>query len=832
MGIGFPNDFTMKHVLLLITTTIAMAFLAITSASAQQNRTLKSEMEVIHESLGVNFIYESSLEINMPYSGKPMRELLEGRRADAKTSVMPDIDHASLELCLQTLFDGTGIGYEIMKKYIVLTKSDGRRKPKDYTIFIEEQHDTLDEALLTAYIDRRHQATQTGLSSIDGSRFTNGYAVLGSADFVKEIQFQTGVAGGTELLSGMYVHGGDGTDNLFLVDGVPLYQVSHLAGLISSFNTEVVDNMDFYKSGFPSRFGGKLSSVVDITTRSGDLNHYHGSFNIGLLNGGLQFEGPIVPGKTSFNVAVRRSWFDFVTIPYNMLVNLKKPYGDSGMVNYAMTDFNASVTHLFDKDSKLSLNVYGGADNLIYEWTDQMVKYWEGVRYTGKSGYGLDIRWSNLLTSLNWEKKFSDDLHINTILYYVRSNSGVGITLDSWKMDEQSPTVTSEQRVDRNFSKMHDVGAKAEVDWIPSEYHHISSGASYVRHLFRPVREFTRNREVGGKATYSENDSYSVRYDASEFSAYASDEMAPCSWFKLNLGLRYTFFNQGESMYHSLEPRAAIRFQLGKVTALKMSYTEMSQSVHLLRANYLDIPMSMWMPSTSRISPMRSRQVAAGVYTDLEHGISLKVEGYWKSMENLYEYAGIDGLYPDISVWEGQLMQGEGRSYGLETEARWQTTRMEIAAYYTLSWTERFFRNIWHSWYPARNDNRHKFTLTATRKFSDRFDMYIGWHYHSGDRITVPDQIMGTDTYHTSPYNHKMSDYHRLDLGFNFHRTTKRGNEGIWNITLYNAYCRMNPMYAELEYYMPSYDRPENKTRFVEIAAIPIIPSFNYTLRF
>ena len=159
-----------------------------------------------------------------------------------------------------------------MKKYIVLTKAGSKKKPKDYTIFIEEQRDTIDESRITAYIDRRMDATQTGLNRIDGSRFKKGFAFLGSPDLIKEIQTLSGVSGGNELLTGMYVHGGDGTDNLFLLDGVPLYQVSHLAGLMSSFNTEVVDNMDFYKSGFPSRFGGKLSSVVDITTKTGDMH--------------------------------------------------------------------------------------------------------------------------------------------------------------------------------------------------------------------------------------------------------------------------------------------------------------------------------------------------------------------------------------------------------------------------------------------------------------------------------------------------------------------------------------------------------------------------------
>ena len=793
----------------------------------QQPRTIRSEMEVIHEKFGVNFVFDSSIDLNIPYSGRPVADMISGKRS----TVTPDSDRSSLELCLETLFKGTDIEYEIMKKYIVLTQADKRRKPKDYTIFIEEQHDTLDESSITAYINRRHKATQTGLTAIDGSRFRKGYAVLGSPDLIKEIQNQTGVSGGTELLSGLYVHGGDGTDNLFLLDGVPLYQVTHMLGLISSFNTEVVDNIDFYKSGFPSRYGGKLSSVVDVTTRPGDMNEFHGSFNIGLLNGGLQLEGQIVPGKTSFNVAVRRSWFDVITIPLNAIYNMTTEYGDTGRINYAMTDFNASVTHLFDKDNRLSLNVYAGTDKVTYNWKELMVKYWEGTRYIGDNGYDLDVRWGNVLTSLNWDRKFSDDLHLNTVLYYVRTNSGVGMIVDSWEMNNYSPTVTDQNTTDRNYSRMHDLGVKSELDWIPSEYHHINTGLSYVGHLFRTDREFSNLKMVNEDVEYSDSDSFSNGYNASEVSAYISDEISPVSWFKANLGLRYNYFTQGGYSHHSVEPRAALRFQLSPMTALKLSYTEMSQTVHLLRANYLDIPMATWLPSSAQVAPMRSKQVAGGIYMNLPHNLSFNVEGYWKTMGNLYEYCGVDGVFPDLWNWEKELMSGKGRSYGAEFEGRWRNAKMDVAAYYTLSWTERYFEGIWHSWYPARNDNRHKFTLTATRKFNDRFEMYLGWHYHTGDRTTVPTQIIGGETYYTNPYNYKLSDYHRLDLGFNFHRTTKRGNESIWNLTLYNAYCRMNPMFSMLDYYKPSGSN-EYKAKFVEAAAIPLIPSFNYTLRF
>ena len=269
-----------------------MAFLAIAPARAQQSRTLKSEMEVIHEAFGVNFVYDSAIEINVPYLGKPMRDVIKASRKGG-SDVMPDPDRASLELCLKTLFAGTNIEYEVMKKYIVLTQADKRKKPKDYTIFIEEQNDSIPEAVITALAAKEINRTQTGMQKIDGSFFKRSFAILSSPDVLKTLQQLPGVASGTELLSGMYVRGGDGADNLYLMDGVPMYQVTHLLGLFSSFNSDVVESVDFYKSGFPARYGGRMSSVVDVKTREGDYKDYHGLFSIGLLDGRFQFEGPI-----------------------------------------------------------------------------------------------------------------------------------------------------------------------------------------------------------------------------------------------------------------------------------------------------------------------------------------------------------------------------------------------------------------------------------------------------------------------------------------------------------------------------------------------------------
>ena len=811
----------MKHVVLFIISVFLTASgIIVPDAGAASRRqapdgTLKSRMEAMHEMFGVNFVYDSSIDLDVP----------------CKES---DGDAISLEQCLSATFAGSGIGYEQMKKYIVLTKEGARKKPKDYTIFITGQQDTIQESKIIAHVARRRNSTQTGLHPIDFKRFEKGYAVLGSPDLIKEIKSLPGVAEGTELLSGMYVHGGDGSDNLFLLDGVPLYQVTHLGGLVSSFNTEMVDNLDFYKSGFPSRFGGRTSSVVDVTTRQGSMDSYHGSMNIGLLNGGIRFEGPIVPGKTSFNIGLRRSWFDLLTIPAIAISNATLPYGEKRRLRYAMTDFNASVTHLFSKDNRLSLNLYAGSDVVRYGYETLAVKYWEGRRFTGKNGHDLDARWGNVLASLNWDMKFSDDSRLDMLLYYTRVNSEVGLLNSRWRMDADYPQIDEIDLSEFNRSRLHDLSAKVDLDWVPSEVHHIRAGALLARHLFRDMKDLSyisRQIRTDTDETFynsvqvHESDSVKNSYDPSEFAIYLEDEIALAGWFRTNVGVRYAGFMAGSGMYHSVEPRAAIRLQLGSMAAFKLSYSEMSQFVHNLRANYLDIPMSSWLPSRGRVLPTRSRQLAGGIYLDLPHGIALNVEGYWKDMTNLYEYRGVSCFYPDISAWENELVSGAGRSYGAEMELIWKTKTTDVSAYYTLSWTERYFKDIWPDWYPARNDNRHKFTVNASHRFSKTVEMYAAWNYHTGDRATIPTTMVGDEVFYSHPYNYKLPDYHRLDIGVNFRKTTRRGYESIWNISVYNAYCRMNPMFATLDH-----EEPDTDLRI--ISAVPVIPSFSYTLRF
>lgn len=452
-----------------------MAFLAIAPAYARQRMTLKSEIEVIHETIGVNFVYDSSINLNVPYSGTPIKDVIESNKT---------AHPALLEECLKILFAGTGIEYEVMKRYVVLTQADKRKKPKDYTVFFEEQNDTIPEAVITAHVQTVN-STQTGLERIDGSKLNRGFAFLSSPDVIKTIQALPGVSSGTELLSGLYVHGGTGSDNLYLMDGVPLYSTGHLAGVFSCFNSDVIDNVDFYKSGFPARYGGRMSSVVDVTTRDGDFNDYSGSFSIGLIEGRFQMDGPIVKDRTSFNVGLRRTWLDVLTIPGFALYNkLRDPETSSHMtMRYAMTDFNGKISHKFSEGNTLSFSVFVGQDALVSKSKDG---YIDREKYGNESNMRLGLRWGNILASLRWKYDISENLASDVNLYHVQSRARVGLT-DYWKKTDDSE-VNEKTDNDLNQSRVYDTGLKADFLWHPAANQHVRFGGESVWHVFAPLR--------------------------------------------------------------------------------------------------------------------------------------------------------------------------------------------------------------------------------------------------------------------------------------------------------------------------------------------------------
>ncbi len=677
--------------------------------------------------------------------------------------------------------------------------------------------DTLAASVVTA--QDNPASIHTGLVRLDRKMLSEAPAVLGSPDVIKVIQNLPGVSAGTELMSGLYVHGGDGSDNLFLLDGVPLYQVSHLGGLFSSFNTDVTDFMEFYKSGFPARYGGRLSSVLDITTSEGDRRDFGGSFSIGLLDGRIRFSGPIVKDKLTFDVAVRRSWLDAVLAPVIAIDNSGKDR--QTRASYSFMDANASLTCYASPSDKVTFRFFGGTDWLDYS-ERRYEKFYGKDIYEGESGERLKMKWGNLAASANWRHRLNSRSVMDALAYFSRGYSNISDDVNY--LDFADDVLAEASYTDRTLSHVDAYGAKFGYT-LSLEHNHIKVGADYQHSRYAPLRQTSASYWNSEPSVNTDSDLLM----SDELSLYAEDRMAYGS-LTVDLGLRLdAYFSSGKSWFHP-QPRISASYAFAPFITAKASYTSMVQYTHLLSSIFLDLPTNLWMPSTAKMKPSGSQQVALGIHSCFAGYWHVDLEGYYKTMDNSIIYSGTTSIFPPINGWEDKFASGKGRAYGAELEVGYVSEKLSATLYYTLSWSERLFADLYPDWFYDRFDNRHKLTLMATYRFNDNIDMTAAWNWHSGNRVTMPEQTLedavGVSLLFSSPYNAKMPDYHRLDLGCNFRRKTRRGNERIWNVSIYNVYCRMNPV-------MMTFSHQEDGSLAAKVySMVPIIPSFSYTIKF
>ena len=689
---------------------------------------------------------------------------------------------------------------------------------------IKTLQDSLDAARITAVREKMRNTTQTGLMRLDAKELKSGVAVFGSPDIIKKLQLLPGVAAGNELMSGLYVHGGDGNDNLFLLDGIPLYNISHFGGLFSSFNTDVIDNLDFYKSGFPARYGSRLSSVVDVETREGDMQKYHGSFSLGLIDGRLQLEGPIVKGKTSFNLGLRRSWMDLVTIPALWYANRKNGDDETATGGYAMSDLNARLTHRFAPGNTLNVCFYTGS---VYLRAGLTEKQTDGEGHYGENLMKIGVKWGSLTASASHQYEFSKKLKSKNVLYYSQSTSDTGYQFSFWTWAE-GDSVTSMD--DNNKGYVKEIGLKSDWDWYPDPFHHVRYGLSLQEHWYHSGRKFTSSTPGADGQPGILEDSEALGYRSFEPALYAEDEIFLRYNLTVNLGVRYALFKTAKKVYHSPEPRIAFKWMLSNSLSAKLSYTRMSQFAHLVAAMYMDLPSNSWMPSTDSARPMLSDQIAGGLYFTPHKYVKINLEGWYKTMDHLLVYNGSNTFTPPLTEWEKSFADGKGKSYGLEWESTYDNGKLALSAYYTLSWTLRRFDALYGEWFPDRNDNRHKINLVASWRFAKNWSLFANWNFHSGNRITFPSHFIETDGgrkyVFDAPYNTQLPAYHRLDVGLDWAKTFDNGHGLSFNLSVYNAYNHLNASMAFLE--------THNDGTFSGMAygLIPIIPTVSVTYKF
>ena len=689
------------------------------------------------------------------------------------------------------------------------------------------------------------ESSQMSMIDIPVDRFIKLPVMFGEADVLKVIQLLPGVQSGTEGATGIYVRGGGPDQNLFLLDGVPVYNASHLFGFLSVFNPDAVKSVQLYKGGFPARYGERLSSVVDIRMKEGNEKELHGNFSIGLISSKLSLEGPIIKDKTSFIISARRTYADVLAQPLIASQNDANYHSSGG---YYFYDLNAKINHKFSERSRLYLSSYLGKDRAYLKDRDSYVNDWEygdGHRIENSSKFGMG--WGNIITSLRWNYLLSNKLFSNTTLTYSKYN--FDITSESVTKD----ITAGEKSVDyfRYFSGIEDIGAKIDFEYFPSATHSIKFGTGYTFHHFKPGVTTYRFNSLDD--TYGIDTTFGdVRINANELILYGEDNFDISPRLKMNAGARFSLFNVQGTNYFSFQPRVSLRFMATDNLSIKVSYSKMAQFVHLLTTSAISLPTDLWLPVTRRFEPPISHQVALGSSFRLPWKLDMTVETFYKTMDNLIEYKEGASFGGTGSGWESKVEKGRGWAYGAEFMIEKTVGKTTGWIGYTVSRTERQFENLnFGRSFPAKYDRRHDVSVALTHKFSERVDIGLVWVYGTGNAATLgimeypsPDFLNvnynnSQVTEFTSRNNYRTPSYHRLDLGLNMHKQKKNGIR-TWNFSIYNAYNRRNPFFIfwDSEYYFepdPAY--PGGFLRYKKpvlkkVSLFPIIPSVSYSFNF
>jgi hypothetical protein len=690
-------------------------------------------------------------------------------------------------------------------------------------------------------IAKRLESSQMSVTELSMNTVKKLPVFFGETDIIKTIQLLPGVQSGTEGTSGLYVRGGGPDENLILLDGVPVYNVNHLFGFFSVFNADALNTVTLVKGGFPARYGGRLSSVLDIRMKEGNLKEFHGEGSVGLIASKLTLEGPIVKDKSSFIVSARRTYIDILAYPFMVIYNKANNDGESFYGGYYFYDLNGKVNYKFSEKSRLYLSAYLGNDKAFAKSKYQNTNYLDNEYFK--------LRWGNITTSLRWNYVFNKKLFANVRGSYTRYKFLIGSEYES-----KSPKYYEYLNFDY-FSGIDDVAGAVDFDYVPVPNHYIRFGFSNIYHTFKPginAYKYNENEQAQDNISIDTTFGNSNIY-ANEMDAYLEDDFSLGSRLKLNLGIHASGFYVKNKFYHSFQPRASMRFITNENLSLKVSYAAMSQYIHLLSNTSIGMPTDLWVPVTDTIKPMKSQQVAGGAVYNLNNMFEISLEGYYKWMDNLITYKpGASYLQVDKS-WQQMVTTGKGWSYGAELLVRKDAGKLTGWIGYTLSWSWRQFDEVSPVKYPYHYDRRHDISIVATYKVNDKFDFGATWVFGTGYPVTLPyDKYIALDNYKgylgnttnngfpNLPYidnikernNYRTPSYHRLDLGFNFHKKTKWG-ERTWSVGIYNAYFRQNPFFLYIDYNYEHYNgEGEPKKVLKQVSLFPGIPYVSYNFKF
>ena len=675
-------------------------------------------------------------------------------------------------------------------------------------------------------VERIEESVQMSKVEVPVEMIKKMPALLGEVDVLKAIQLLPGVQSGGEGQNGLYVRGGSPDQNLILLDGVPVYNVSHLLGFFSVFNADAIKNVTLTKGGFPARYGGRLSSVIEINMKEGNDREFHGQGSVGLIASRLTLEGPIVKDRASFMVSGRRTYVDLIMRP---IIAAAQPDGISFKPKLYFYDLNAKVNYKINDKHRLFLSSYMGSDIFYFKSREEL----ENAGYFATEN-GVD--WGNITTALRWNYQINSRLFANTTLTYSQ------FEFDFSAAFESEVEGLKESFGARYDSGIHDWAGKVDFDYIPNPNHYLRFGGGATHHTYNPG---VTQLEVGFEDLKFDTLVGSEKISSIEYALYAEDDLR---WgaLRANIGLHAAAFQvlgDEPEQYFSLQPRLNLRYLLPGDVALKGSFATMTQFINLLTNESLSLPTDLWVPSTKRILPQESWQTAIGAAKTFGDGYEVSLEAYYKQMKNVLSYregAEFLGLEND---WQDKVTQGDGEAYGLEFFVQKKQGKTTGWIGYTLAWNWRQFDDInGGRRYPFKYDRRHDVEIVLTHQLTKSISLSGTWVYGTGNAITLPlyryltamTEKFGNEPEFTflleveaigEKNSFRMKPYHRLDLGIEFFKQKKKWSR-TWVISVYNVYNRKNPYYV----YPAATDG--GKRVFKQVSLFSIIPSVAYNFEF
>ncbi len=720
-----------------------------------------------------------------------------------------------------TLEKGT---YEIIYSFIglnTITKKINLNENIRLNISLSEKSILSEEVIITSERqDKNIESSDMSQAKLKVENIKQLPVILGEVDVIKSAQLLPGIQSGGEGNSGLYVRGGGPDQNLILLDEAVVYNAAHLFGFFSVFNADAIKDINIIKGGMPAEYGGRLSSVLDISMKDGNNKEYEVDGGIGLLSSRLTLQGPVQKNRSSFIVSGRRTYIDVLSKPFMQKDNA---FNGSG---YYFYDLTTKINYRISDKNRLFLSGYFGRDVFKFINSDNDI--------------GIKIPWGNATTSLRWNHLFNDKLFMNTSLIF-----------SDYRFEFNLEQSQFEFKI---FTGINYWNTKVDFLYQPNQRHTIKFGTNYTYHEFMPGNATGKSGEV-----IFEPDEVYKEY-SNEGAIYLSDDIELTDAFKIHAGLRYSSFQHSgyisfrdylkneieanNDNYRHLEPRLSFRYKLNSTSSLKGAYTQNYQYVHLALLSGSSLPSDLWVPSSSEIKPKFSTQYGIGYFKNLKDNMyETSIEAYYKEMTNLIEYK--EGVLPEDNTnsnSDGAFTFGNGDSYGLELLIKKTKGKTTGWIGYTLSKTTRYFDEVNEGIaFPAKYDRRHDLSITAKHKLSEKWTLSSVFVYATGNAITLPTEryMVGGNIYteYTSRNGFRMKPYHRLDIGATYTPKKKKRFQSSWSFSIYNVYSRKNPYFIyfaleSAEGQEGSIQNGDLTPKAYQVSIFPILPSVTWNFNF